>query len=42
MSISPTFLLTAFTKHIPKAQKDSQVLSVFYVFLGSAGKKAAC
>jgi hypothetical protein len=40
-SISPTFYTHLLHVQIPKAQKDSLVISVFFVLLGSSRAKAA-
>jgi len=40
--ISPTFYEQLLCAQIPKAQKDSQVTSVFFALFGSAHVKAAC
>jgi hypothetical protein len=41
-SISPTFYEQLLHGQIPNAQKDSQVINVFFELLGSTSIKAAC
>jgi hypothetical protein len=41
-SISPTFYKQLLRMRIPKAQSNSQVISVFFALLGSALIKVAC
>jgi len=41
-SISPTFYEQLLHAQIPKAQKDTDDLTVFFALLGSAGVKTSC